>query len=419
MRLKSIRSPQRASILTLGVWMAALILVGMLAGPSQAVGVFKIGVFAPMTGPSAETGDGMKKASILAAEEINKKGGILGKKVVLIFGDDESKAAASASVVERMINKDKVDLLIGSMNSNVGLAVMEVAANYKVPMILTCPAAYKITEKILKDPKRYAYIIKTDPSTFGYGVTLANFLKYVEDNKLATFKKKTAVLLTQHSEWGRGIADGSKQELAKIGWKVIASEVHPHGETNFMSLISKIKALNPDILVSGETSPSSASALAKQFLQQNLQMWLMQAYAPLIPGYLEALAGKGDGILTMCIVQCHTGECTTLKQKFRQKFGNEKFDVCGGMQYDMMLMAAEAYQKAGSANKDKFMKAFLSIKKAGTVGTYVLDPKTHESLVGSGYIPPVVAQLQDGQFRFLLPPALRGNNKLQKPSWLK
>lgn len=395
-----------------------LVLFQGTAQMSQAADTFKIGVPAPMTGPCAETGKGMKGATEIAVEEINAAGGILGKKIEVFYGDDESKAAAGASVVERMINKDKVDIIIGTMNSNVGLATMEIAANYRVPFILTCPASQKITDKIAANQERYKYLVKSDPTTTAHAVGVAAAADFLAKEDPENTKNKTAFLLMEHNEWGKSIGVAAVDELKKVGWKVIDQQVHDMGETNFMAMISKIKAKDPDILVTAETSASAAASLARQFLEQGLQMYIIQVYGPLKPGYLEALGNQGDGIITEIMVDCHTKDCDKFTKKFVAKYGAPEFDVCGNMQYDMLHMTKAAYEKAGSFDKDKFIKAFLAMSQPGTIGVYEYDQKTHESKVGKDYIPTIVRQLQNGKWEFLLPDYMR-KTTLKKPSWFK
>ena len=386
--------------------------------PSYAADILKIGVIAPMTGPCAETGEGMKGASILAAEEINAAGGILGRKIELFFGDDESKAAAGASVMERLINRDKVDIIIGTMNTNVGLATMEVAAKYEIPFILTCPAAWKISEKILNDPKKYRYTIKTDPSTYGYGIGYAEFVQYLDGNNLVEFRNRTVAVLSEHNDWGASLAEAEVKEFKKLGWEVVANEVHDIAETNFFSLLSKIKALNPDILITNETSASAAASLARQFLEQGLPMHLFQSYGALKPGYLEALGTSGNGICAMQLIYCHTEECDEFTGRYAARWGAAKFDVCGNMQYDMFYLAKTAYEKAGSLDKDKWIEAVLNTEMRGTIGNYVYDKASHETKVGKDFIPSVVMQLRNGKWHYMMPEYMRKEEYI-KPSWVK
>ncbi len=407
----------------LGMWifMSAIVLIMAMTihGPEAgAADMFKIGVIAPMTGPAAETGEGMKGASIIVADEINNKGGILGRKIELYFADDESKAAAGASAMERLINRDKVDIIIGTMNSNVGLATMEIAANYQIPFIMTGPAAQAISDKIKGNPQRYKYLLKPDPpaTTHSIGVASAAEMIAKEDPKHAS--KKTVVFVTEHTDWGKDIANVTVTDMGQVGWKVIDKQVHDIGETNFMSLLSKIKALNPDLLATAETSASAGASLAKQFLDQGLNMYLIQIYAPFKPGYLEALGGGVDGLIGESMVECHTKVCDELARKYTNRFGAPKFDVVGAMQYDMMHAAARAYEKAGSFDKDKFIQAILDMRIEGTIGVYVFNKDNHESKVGKDYLPTVVKQLQGKKWEFMKPDYMR-TKKFIVPSWLK
>lgn len=407
----------------IGVWIfisAIALTMSMTINPSEisAADVFKIGVIAPMTGPAAETGEGMKGASIIAADEINKKGGILGRKIELFFGDDESKAAAGASVMERMVNREKVDIIIGTMNSNVGLATMEIAANYRIPFIMTGPAAQAIADKIKGNPQRYKYILKPDPSTTTHVVGVAEAAAMIAKEDPKNASKKTAVFVTEHTDWGKGLASVAEVEMGKVGWKVIDKQVHDIGETNFMSLLSKIKALNPDLLVTAETSASAASSFAKQFLDQGLKMYLIQVYGPLKPGYLEALGGGVDGLLAESMVECHGNLCDEFTKKYIDRFGSPKFDVVGAMQYDMMHAAANAYTKIGSFDKDKWIETILAMRIPGTIGVYEFDKEYHDSKVGKDYLPTIVKQLQNKRWEFMKPDYMR-TKQFMVPSWLK
>jgi branched-chain amino acid transport system substrate-binding protein len=407
----------------LGMWIFISVIVFIMAMTIEgreagAADVFKIGVIAPMTGPAAETGEGMKGASIIAAEEINKKGGILGRKIELYFGDDESKAAAGASVMERLINREKVDIIIGTMNSNVGLATMEIAANYRIPFIMTGPAAQTIADKIKENPARYKYLLKPDPSTANHTIGVAGAAEMFAKEDPVHTNKKTAVFVTEHTDWGKGLAVVAEVEMGKVGWKVIDKQEHDIGETNFMSLLSKIKALNPDLLATAETSASAGSSLAKQFLDQGLKMYLVQVYAPFKPGYLEALGGGVDGLMGESMVECHTKLCDEFTKKYINRFGAPKFDVVGAMQYDMMHAAANAYEKVGSFDKDKWIQAMLDMRTEGTIGVYVFNKDNHEAKVGKDYLPTVVKQLQGKKWEFMKPDYMR-TKKFIVPSWLK
>jgi len=378
----------------------------------------RIGVFAPMTGPAAESGIVMKNASILAMEEINRTGGILGRKIELFFGDDESKTAAGVSVVERLINKDKVDIVVGGMNSNVGLAVMEIVPKYDIPLILTCPAAYKITEKIVEDPKKYRYVIKSNPSTYAYGIGYKDFVGYLERNKIVNFKNKTMVILGEQTDWGKSLAEAQIAELGKLGWKALANDVHDIGETNYISMLSKMKTFDAEILITNETSASAAASLARQFVEQGLRMLFLQSYGPFKPGYLEAVGNRAEGVVAIVLNEVQGEVGGKFRDSYTKRWGSADFDVCGGVQYDMLYLIKEAYEKAGSFENQRFINEFLGIKKKGTVGTFAFDVKSHEAAAGEQFVPQAVKQVQGGKLKWIWPENVQ-EAKFLKPHWLK
>ena len=108
---------------------------------------YKIGVNAPLTGPAAEVGQYIKNGALIAVDDINNKGGVLGRKIEVVFGDDEAKPEVGVSVYERFMTKDKVDAVIGGLNSSVNIAMQETAAKYDKIFITGGPVSEILTER--------------------------------------------------------------------------------------------------------------------------------------------------------------------------------------------------------------------------------------------------------------------------------
>src|SRR4030043_1549936 len=121
---------KRSKFVTVLGWVYLLIIVFATfflgsANPVSAQekgGILKVGILIPLTGPSAMTGEYAKRAATLAAEEINAGGGILGRKIELVFADDESNPSIGVAAAERLITKDTMDLLAGTIKPIVCLA---------------------------------------------------------------------------------------------------------------------------------------------------------------------------------------------------------------------------------------------------------------------------------------------------------
>ena len=105
----------------------------------------KLGVIGPYTGPNAKPGQSMKQGVNLAVEEINKAGGVKGRKLEVLFEDDASVPAQSVSATEKLINKDEVSFLIGTFNSATTLADMKIIERDKTPMMVPIAVATRAT----------------------------------------------------------------------------------------------------------------------------------------------------------------------------------------------------------------------------------------------------------------------------------
>src|SRR5215203_5213593 len=105
----------------------------------------KIGVNEPLTGPFAASGTYVVNGAKIAADEINAKGGVLGKKLELVIEDNKSNPTEAAAVAEKLITSDKVPVMMGAWGSSLTLAVMPKLMEYKVPMVVETSSSGKIT----------------------------------------------------------------------------------------------------------------------------------------------------------------------------------------------------------------------------------------------------------------------------------
>src|SRR6202521_1560346 len=164
---------------------ATALLSAGLAGHAGAQTI-KIGVNEPLTGPFAASGTYVVNGAKIAADEINAKGGVLGKKIELIIEDNKSNPTEAAAVAEKLITADKVPVMMGAWGSSLTLAVMPKLMEYKVPMVVETSSSGKITTSgnpfIFRisptsemEAKAFAPLIKT------MGIKKADFLATNDD----------------------------------------------------------------------------------------------------------------------------------------------------------------------------------------------------------------------------------------------
>jgi len=194
-----------------------------------------VGVYAALSGGEAAFGAATVQGATLAAEEINKAGGVLGKKLRLIVEDDQGKGDEAASVVTKLITRDNVTAVIGENSSNQSLAAAPIAQAAKVPMISPSSTNPKVTQ--IGD-----YIFRvcfTDPYQ---GKALANF---VRQNLGLT---GAAVLKDNKNDYSVGLAEYFTKTFTAQGGKIVAEQSYSGGDSEFRPQLTAIKAARPQVL---------------------------------------------------------------------------------------------------------------------------------------------------------------------------
>jgi len=386
------------------------------AGIAAAQESIKFGVFGPMTGPAAETGLAIKHASELAVEQINARGGLLGKKLECIWGDDESKPEVGVSVYEKFITRDKVDLVIGGLHSSVAIALMEPASKYDALFFSGAPMSNIISDKIEKDPQKYWMVFKGDTSSTVYGPGTADFIKAAGQ---AGFKPRTRsyASIIEDTDFGRSVIGAIEKSMGDSSWKNLDREVVKIDQADYTAQMSKFKGMKPDLIVSVQTSVAAAASLCKTFREARLPALFFVVYAADKPEYIKLTGAASNGVCWIVGIAIIPSLSRDFVAAYRKKF-NEEPSENAAMQYDYMMIAANAIKTAGTTDSRKLADALLKTKYQGVCGVYAFGPKNHEVLAGPDYIPSVVYQIQK-QKDVILWPSQYSQGKFQLPPYVK
>lgn len=220
---------------------------------------FKIGSPLPLTGAGAAFGEKFKKAYQMAIDEINKSGGINGKKLELFIEDTQAKPTLAVTASKKLLDNDKVVALVGGWSSGVALAVAPFANENKIPYLLEHPALDDITRK------GYNYVFRLQPTTGMYSAALENFLLEVVYAKEKR-RLKTAYLYVDNA-FGQGVAKYgilNFMEANKDKFDLVMKEAYDEKALDYKPIISKLKSLNPDIIIL-TSYLTDGILLAKQF----------------------------------------------------------------------------------------------------------------------------------------------------------
>jgi len=385
----------------------------------------RIGVTAPLTGPAAEAGVALKEGAIMAAEEWNADGGIFieeaGKKlpIKILVEDCQSKPEVGVSVGEKLITRDKVNMLIGDMlHSSVTMAVMELAPKYGIPVLSAEPVSTEIAKKVKANPKRYWSYWKGNWNSDALGGAVFDTYKYLIEKGLFKPKSKKIAFIVEDTDWGRSNAQKASEFFKGAGWETLTTETVPLGHTDFYPQLTKIKSMSPDILVTSFTPLSSGVACTKQFHELGLKCGHMGIYYPSRPEYLSQVGKMGNYLLwtTSFIDPVNIPRHKEFARKVQKRWGvTPNMDHASG--YDVVYNALDSIKRAESLDPKTIVESLSKLDRPGVLGRYVFNQEDHAILAGEDYIPVPGIQIQNGKDVVIYPSSL-AVGFYQKPPWM-
>ena len=240
-------SVSRAVVLlgTLGMASAALILATGPFARAQDQGPIKIGVIAEA---QAVAGSSIPQAAQIAADEINAKGGVDGRKIEIVSYDNHSSSAESVRAFQRAVNEDHVNAVIASYISEVVLALEPWSARLKMVMITPGAASDVITANIAKDYEHNKYTFDGYPTSSAIAGQVCDAAR---DMLIGGLKMKTAVIMSEDAAWTTPFDAGLEACLPKIGLKVLDHIRFSPDTTDFTPIFNKIEGEKPDVIITG------------------------------------------------------------------------------------------------------------------------------------------------------------------------
>ncbi|MFA5663610.1 ABC transporter substrate-binding protein [Castellaniella sp.] len=402
---------------------ATALALGGISTSVLAEGVLKIGITAPLTGSAAQSGLATVQGVQIQADKINQAGGVdVGGqkyKLELVVEDTENNPAQGVSVVQKLITNDKVDFLIADVfASSVTMAEMELADQFKTPMLSCQPVSSDISAKVQKNPEKYQYFWKGNFSSDAYAEGAYESHKMLVANGDLSDGNKKIALIAEDTDYGRSIAKLTGDLFKGDGWEIVANETVPLGHTNFNAILSKIDYMEPDVLFSVFTSADSGIALSRQFVETGLTAFQYAIYYPLRPEYLQGAKQAGEGMVWSPLsFDLGFPGAKELNDLVQEKFKvSATGDHANG--FDCMGVIAQAYELAGTTDKAAVAAAMGRTDFDGVMGKHVFNLDNHTAKAGPDFIRVPTVQIQNGVNKVLWPENI-ANTKYQKQSWMK
>ena len=344
-----------------GIGLATLVAGSVLAFQVSAQEPIRIGYAADMSGVCGSLVDGATKAFHMGVEELNKGGGLLGRKIEVIERDTKTRPDEGAKEVRDLIVNHKVELVTGVWSSAVLLAENAVSGEFKVPFYSTIGATQTANIE-----KWQPYYWQVGPNALMEAVAAA---EYVARNK--SWKK--IVPLAYDYEWGHTSVKAFSDHLKKLRPDVEIAPMVPVklGETNLTSYITAVLAQKPDV-VYGAIFGGGLVNLVKQgktfgfFQQTNLVTLTTVDFLQSMGGDMPAqgMHGFARAPFFLMLDNPKTKAFTTA---YKARY-NKDPDDWAVLTYDGLMFYAEAVKQAKSTKADDVMKAVASIKYSGLRG---------------------------------------------------
>ncbi len=342
-----------------------------------------IGQFASLTGSKATFGISSDNGVKLAVEDVNKAGGLLGKQIKLVTEDNQGKPSETQTVVQKLINRDKVIAVIGEVASSNSKAGAPICQQNKIPMVSpasTNPEVTNIGDYIF----RVCFI---DPFQ-------ATVMSKFAMNSLKV--KRVAVLIDQKNAYSTGLADNFIKTFTSMGGEIIEEQKYSEGDKDFKAQLTSIKSKNPDaVFIPGYFTEVGLIAIQAREIGLNIPLFGSDGWES------EKLTeGKAKDALEGCFFSTHVStedpspKIQDFLKKYRDKYKSEP-DAMAFLGYDAAALLFDAIKRANSTEGQKIRDELAKSKDfPGVTGMITINEQRN------AVKPAVILQIKDGKFKY-------------------
>ncbi len=388
-------------MIRIGVWLAAL--AGLsLAGVCQ--DTVKIGVILPLTGSQAAFGEALKNGYLIALDEINAKGGLLGKKVELDIYDDQSKPDQAVQGVSKLVDQDRMPLILGSYSSESTMAIIPAVTQRQVPLIIPIAVADNLLDS--KSP----WIFRVGASTTDYARATVAFLK---DNG----GPKAMAIVYENTNFGQSSLKAMTAVAQVAGIKLVAVESYEAKSPDYRAVLQRVKQANPEVIYFCSYLLDATTLMRQsQEIDLNPRYYTSAGTGFAIAEFPTSKGAGKNAEYTFTVMQWLPGA----RWPGSKEFDAEYFRRYNGhpthhpmSAYTTLLVATQAINDAKSLNSARIRDAIRNIH----LGMTPFGPVKFDA-GGQNQHPLMITQVQGGQFRIVYPPdAAESKPVIPAPQW--
>jgi len=345
---------------------AALILSA--CGGAAGGGTIKVAILAPLSGPVPTFGVSTRDGALLAIDEWNAKGGVLGKKITPIVEDSQCTPDPAVNAANKVIDQDKVHYIVGEVCSKASIPVTEIANAKKVLQI--SPTSTNVDVTVDKNGKTKDYIFRAcfiDPFQGQVGAKFA----------LETLKAKNAfIMLDQSNDYVVGLANAFDKAFTAGGGKIVGKESYTSTDTDFSAILAKVAQAKPDVVYLPDYY-NIVNLATKQAKEKGIT-------APFMGGDgwdssdLDLKAAAGGYFTNHYSPDSTAPEAVAFLKNYGAKYKDDKGqpkvpDALAALAYDAANLLLQSIKDAGTDDATKVKDAMAKITFNGVSGKITFD----------------------------------------------
>ncbi|HEX4328799.1 MAG TPA: branched-chain amino acid ABC transporter substrate-binding protein [Burkholderiales bacterium] len=324
----------------------------------------KLGVASPLTGSQAHIGQDIKDGVQLGVDDLNAQNPEVGGRKIkfeLVAEDDEADPTKAANVAQKLVDA-KVVGVIGHFNSGASIPASKVYSDAGIPQISPSSTNPKYTQQGFKTTFR---VVANDDQQGPVNAKYA--LEELKAKKIAVIDDSTA--------YGQGLADTFTKTAKDGGAEIVAQEHTTDKDTDFKSILTKIKAKKPDLIFFGGIDPQ-AGPMKKQMKELGLPAKLMGGDGIQTPNYIKLAGDAAEGTYASLpgLPKDQMPGGKHFLEKFKAKTGKD-VELYAPMGYDAVFVFYDAMKRAGSTDPVKFLPEIGKTNYTGVIGPIAFDDK--------------------------------------------
>lgn len=343
-----------------------------------------VGEYASLTGKEATFGTSSHEGTVLAVEELNAAGGVLGKKIKLLTEDNQSKPGESANAVNKLISKEGAVAILGEVASGRSMEGAPICQEMKIPMISPSSTNPGVT-------KKGDYIFRVcfiDPFQ---GTVMANFAA-------KTLKAKRVAIFTDvKNDYAKGLAKFFEEGFIKAGGEIAVKLDYNGGDKDFKGQLTTIKAANPDaVFVPGYYTDVALICIQAKEIGLNVPLFGGDGWESSKLVEIGGASVEGNYFSTHYSPEAGSPKGKAFVEAYKKRYADKLPDAMAALGYDSVMFLADAMKRANTTEAAKVRDALAATKDYEAVtGKITLD--ANRDAVKSA----VILQVKDGKFSYV------------------